>query len=95
MQEFETVVEAVKRLDDDLALIEGIPVANTAAARQTIAAHRLAAHERFAAKIRASLPAEDEGHAPVAPPEPVVETAQGVEAAPEERRAVEPVADLP
>lgn len=51
--EYETVVSAIECLDEDLALIAAVPVADTNAARQQVVATRLEAHERFAARIRA------------------------------------------
>jgi hypothetical protein len=41
------VLAAVERLDEDLDLLETVPIANTQAARTAAQANRLAAHERF------------------------------------------------
>jgi hypothetical protein len=54
----QTIVDAVTRLDEDLDLLETVPIANTQAARTAAQANRLAALERFAVKVRAAVGAE-------------------------------------
>lgn len=58
--QMDPVAAAVARLDEDLALINSVPVAPTQAGRQQVQATQLAAHERFAASVRAAVGVEAE-----------------------------------
>lgn len=52
------VVAAVERLDEDLALVEGLPVTDTRAAREAASATLLAVYRRFAASVVDAVGAE-------------------------------------